>query len=123
MKRFTTLAAVAAAFAVAAPAASANPAKDCAELGNLGLSRGACASTLASGGSPDNPSTAAFVANCKSLEANGVPEIGAPPIQYPYAFYGRENDPRYVAKNRAGCVRVLRALHTGQIPPGPQPRS
>jgi hypothetical protein len=64
---------------------------------------GGCVSSYAKGAL----STAAYVANCKELERE---------LDYPYSFYGT-----YPTTNRAGCVRVLRGLHTGQITPPPPP--
>jgi hypothetical protein len=93
--------------------AADNPGRTCAESDNMELpSRGACASSVAHGG---EPSTAAYVANCKTLEP-GFAEQNETGRPYPYSFYG---NPAYTAKNRRGCVFFLRAFHTGQLPPGP----
>ena len=111
--------AAAAAQLVATPAAlAANPAQVCAGLGDLGLSRGACASSVAtSGGTTEQtiaPSGAAFIANCKDLEATFFVADGDGP--YPYDFYG---SPALRADNRADCVTILRGLHSGEITPAP----
>jgi hypothetical protein len=131
---------------VAAPvaAASVNPAKVCVELGDLDLSRGACASSVAQSqtGDPDAVllSGAAYIANCKDLEQTMFSAEGARP--YPYQFYkGVLDDPArvagmlqvpievaevvsanyvanaasFTAANRAGCVDVLRGLHSGAL--------
>lgn len=130
---------------LAAPAAVAqSPAKVCVELDDLELSRGACASSVATSGTtnPDEivPSGAAFIANCKGLEATMFDDGDGRP--YPYQFYeGVLDDPQavagmlgvppevaavvvanyeanvsaFVADNRAGCVRVLRGLHSGAL--------
>ncbi len=131
---------------VAAPLATAsvNPAKVCVELGDLDLSRGACASSVAQSqtGDPDAvlPSGAAYIANCKDLEQTMFAAEGARP--YPYQFYkGVLDDPAtvsamlglppalaqivsqnyvanaasFTAANRAGCVDVLRGLHSGAL--------
>lgn len=117
MKRTRTtivLAALAAALAPAAATAADNPGKTCAATGNMELgSRGACASTVATG--TGQPSNAAFVANCKELEKGfaAESETGRP---YPYSFYG---NPDYTARNRRDCVVLLRGFHSGQLPPGP----
>jgi hypothetical protein len=134
--------AAAAAQLVATPAASAaGPAALCAELGDLGLTRGACASSVATSGATSEddivPSGAAYIANCKRLEATDFVKDGARP--YPYQFYkglldtpeGAElffpgagaavsanylqHQAAFVAANRAGCVRVLRGLHSGAL--------
>jgi hypothetical protein len=92
--------------------AANNPGRTCAEAGNMELaSRGACASSVARG----ELSTAAYVANCKTLEPDFAAQnaTGRP---YPYSFYG---NPAYTANNRSDCVLFLRAFHTGQLPPGP----
>lgn len=65
-------------------------------------SHGGCVSSWATGA----VSTAAYAAQCKFLESEG--------IEYPYAFYGR-----YLAENRADCIYYLRGFHTGTIEPGP----
>ncbi len=137
--------AAAAAQLVATPAALASPSALCAELGDLGLSRGACASSVATSGATTEdeivPSGAAYIANCKQLEAaDFVADGDSRP--YPYQFYkGVLDDPvivsgmlglppelaevvsanyvanssAFVAKNRAGCVDVLRGLHSGAL--------
>ncbi len=110
------------------PEPGANPAQACANSANViiaqisvggvvvdsfpltepgDMSRGGCVSTLTSG----ELTTAAYVANCKVLEkdfAMANPS-GRP---YPYAFYG---DPDLTAKNRAGCVALLRMFHTSIV--------
>ena len=98
------------------PAATAsaanNPGQTCAESGNMELgSRGACASSVAQG----EPSTAAYVANCKAQEPDFAASNGTG-RPYPYSFYG---NPAYTANNRAECVYFIRAFRTGQLPPGP----
>jgi len=106
------LAALAVALAPAAATAADNPGKTCAASGNMELgSRGACASSVATG----DLSNAAFVANCKALEQMfaAESETGRP---YPYSFYG---NPAYTARNRRDCVVLLRGFHSGQLPPGP----
>jgi hypothetical protein len=108
---------------------------------------GACQSTLASVGLEALaafafPSNAAAVGNCRSLEESTftayTPENGR---AYPYQFYwdlrellGQLEDAgvpgaadavayydsiasRLYARNRAGCVRVLRAVHSGLMDP------
>ena len=118
-------AAMAVAAAFAAPASGANggpnPSQVCNEAGNFGMSHGACVSSVAQGFDGENgvPSRAAFVDNCKQLEETAF--VASQPRPYPYAFYGNAHRPEYVAKNRADCVRILYALHTGQLAPGPQP--
>ena len=106
--------ALAAAVLLPTSASAANkPGRTCAESGNMELaSRGACASSVAHGG---ELSTAAYIANCKTLEPDfeAQSETGRP---YPYSFYG---NPAYIAENRSECVFFLRAFHTGQLPPGP----
>jgi hypothetical protein len=92
--------------------AANNPGRTCAEAGNMELaSRGACASSVARG----ELSTAAYVANCKTLEPDFAAQNGTG-RPYPYSFYG---NPAYTANNRSDCVFFLRAFHTGQLPPGP----
>jgi hypothetical protein len=88
------------------------------------------------------PSGAAYVANCKGLESTDfvAGDDGARP--YPYQFYkGVLDNPQivaamlevplevatvvsakyeanasaFVANNRAGCVQVLRGLHSGEL--------
>lgn len=127
--RILTVTAAAAALTVvptagasAAPA-GASPVATCKQLAEadpeayafIATKPGACVSSVASVGvealmTGAFPSQAAAVGNCKAIEAM----VGG----YPYAFYGR-TDPAYLATNRAGCVRVLRALHSGQLEPGP----
>ena len=112
---------IAAAFAigVAFPGAvaAANPAQTCVEtqntffveipgVGSIPLeipSTGGCVSSYATG----DLSNAAFIANCKDLEA----QVGG----YPYSFYG---NPDYTADNRAECVSFLKGFHSGELPPG-----
>lgn len=107
-----------------------NPAQLCKQdvggIRDFLTTQGGCTSSIASVGvdalmTGAFPSTAAAVANCKDLEETffleGKPD-GARP--YPYAFYGNAHLPAYVAENRADCVQILEALHTGQLPPGPQ---
>ena len=136
--------AAAAAQLVATPAASAaGPAALCADLENLGLSRGACVSSVATSGATTAdeivPSQAAYIANCKDLEVSAFAADGDG-RPYPYQFYkgmldnpvvaseffGPElapvvvanylaNQSAFVADNRAGCVRVLRGLHSGEL--------
>jgi hypothetical protein len=87
---------------------------------------GGCVSTFASVGNlfdPDFPSTSLAIANCKDLEATafldpGEPNAGGP---YPYQFYWfLGSDPEvFTANNRADCLRLLEAFHTGALtPPG-----
>jgi hypothetical protein len=96
----------------------ANPSELCVEniyveltpFGAIDLfvpSFGGCVSSWASG----RLSTAAYVSQCKALEAEFIAAFGS---AYPYAFYGR-----YLAENRADCVYFLRGFHTGTIEPGP----
>ncbi len=93
---------------VATPVASAsvNPAQVCVQLGDLGLSRGACASSVAKSrtSDPDQvvPSRAAYIANCKELEKTMFvapgPDGRVPSRPYPYQFYkGVLDDPQAVA--------------------------
>ncbi len=98
-----------------------NPSQICSQAGDFGMSHGACVSSVAQGFDGENgvPSRAAFVDNCKQLEENEF--VASQERPYPYAFYGNAHRPEYVAKNRADCVRILYALHTGQLAPGPQP--
>jgi hypothetical protein len=121
--------------------------------GFIATKPGACQSTLASVGlealaGGAFPSNAAAIGNCKTLEATAfqayTPEDGR---AYPYQFYwdlramiegvpGLEGAREYydsiadqlVARNRAGCVAVLRRVHGGlvnpffeQLPPPPGP--
>jgi hypothetical protein len=65
------------------------------------LTRGACVSTV----TQQVLTTAAYVANCKVLEAT---VFGG----YPYSFYG---DPALTAKNRSDCVSFLRMFHTSLV--------
>ena len=112
LRNTVTLAALVAALAPAGATAADNPGRTCAATGNMELaSRGACASSVATG----ELSTAAFVANCKQLEEMfaAESETGRP---YPYSFYG---NPAYTARNRRDCVVLLRGFHSGQLPPGP----
>lgn len=75
----------------------------------------ACVSTVASGMKdgviPASAiTTPAYLAQCDFLEDAGV-------IAYPYAFYGM-----YPADNRADCVRILKGVHSGELPlPEPPP--
>lgn len=109
--------------ASAGAAPDSSPRAVCADLAEtmpeayafLETKPGGCVSSIASVGlealmAGAFPSQAAAVGNCKFLEENF---FGG----YPYAFYGQVDDPRFVAKNRAGCVRVLERLHTGEIAP------
>jgi hypothetical protein len=110
------------------PEPGANPAQACANSANViiaqisvggvvveafplaepgDMSRGACVSTLTRG----ELTTAAYVANCKVLE-NGFAMANPSGRPYPYAFYG---DPDLTAKNRAGCVALLRMFHTSIV--------
>lgn len=91
----------------------------CDETGNfdgyLG-SKGGCVSSLSSIGldalmAGEFPSRAAAVANCKAIEDM----VGG----YPYYFYGRVGDDRYLATNTKTCIDVLYLFHTGQLEPGP----
>ncbi len=91
----------------------------------LNTKPGACVSSVASVGvealmQGAFPSNAAAVGNCKALEATffldpGEPNVGGP---YPYQFYWFEgsNPDTYTAYNRAGCVRLLKAFHSGNFP-------
>ena len=136
-------AAVAAQLVVTPAASAAGPAALCAALGDLDLSRGACASSVAtSGGTTEAdivPSGAAYIARCKQLEATMFAS-DSKPGPYPYQFYSGvldtpagaagffgpdlaatvsknyvANRSAFVADNRAGCVRVLRGLHSGEL--------
>ncbi|MFC7491589.1 MULTISPECIES: hypothetical protein [unclassified Knoellia] len=83
--------------------------------GYLG-SHGGCVSSVASIGMDALmegafPTRAAAIANCKGIEEM----VGG----FPYYFYGREGDSRYLATNYASCVGILYQLHTGQLQPGP----
>lgn len=116
-----------AAFAVSAVPASAQPSDDapgafCRSIDNtfpaiddrpfpfVLPSTGACASSVAQGFDGTGPlTTAAFAGQCKFLEDEGV-------ISYPYAFY---ENPDYLVKNRAGCMKTLRGFHEGTLVPGP----
>lgn len=124
-RRFAaTLAVAAGAVSVTATAATAdpaspNPAQFCTMTGNaegyLG-SHGGCASSVASIGidalmEGAFPSRAAAIANCKGIEEM----VGG----FPYYFYGRVGDDRYLATNYASCVDILFQFHTGQLQPGP----
>ena len=79
-------------------------------------SHGGCVSSLSSIGMDALmqgafPSRAAAVANCK-----GIAEfVGG----FPYYFYGRVGDARYLATNTNSCVNILYQFHTGQLQPGP----
>ena len=87
------------------------------------------------------PSRAAAVGNCKFLEAMSFFRDPAPAKVYPYTFHGELRDievlmtefglteaqaervaaayeanlDAFTANNRAGCVRVLKGLHSGQL--------
>lgn len=97
----------------------ANPAEFCKESGNAEgylASTGGCASSVASIGidallAGAFPSRAAATANCKQIASS----VGG----FPYSFYGRVDDDRYLATNINSCVGILYALHTGQLQPGP----
>lgn len=83
--------------------------------GYLG-SHGGCVSSVASIGMEELmngafPSRAAAIANCKGIEAM----VGG----FPYYFYGRMGDDRYLATNYNECVSILYQFHTGQLQPGP----
>ena len=112
-RKLIVLSALAAALVPASVASAADgPGQTCAATGNMELgSRGACASTVATG----ELSNAAFVANCKALEPMfaATNESGRP---YPYSFYG---NPAYTARNRRDCVVLLQGFHSGELPPGP----
>ena len=101
---------------------------------------GACESSVASVGvealmSGAFPSQAAAVGNCKALEAtfpNGYPyrfyegvldnaqvvaarfQVPLPVAQGIVANYLANAD-AFTARNRSGCVRVLRGLHSGEL--------
>lgn len=103
----------------AADAHSPNPAQFCRTTNNadgyLG-SHGGCVSSVASIGADALmegafPSRAAAIANCKGIEEM----VGG----FPYYFYGRVGDDRYLATNYASCVSILHQFHTGQLQPGP----
>jgi hypothetical protein len=105
--------------AAGADPAGPNPAQFCVESNNadgyLG-SHGGCVSSVASIGvdaimQGAFPSRAAAIANCKGIEDM----VGG----FPYYFYGRQGDDRYLATNYQSCVGILYALHTGQLEPGP----
>ncbi len=96
-----------------------NPGQFCKETNNadgfLG-SHGGCASSVASIGidalmNGAFPSRAAAIANCKGI----ADMVGG----FPYSFYGRVDDARYLATNLNSCVGILYALHTGELEPGP----
>jgi hypothetical protein len=57
------------------------------------------------------PSRAAVIANCKGIAA----DVGG----FPYYFYGRVGDDRYLATNLNSCADILYLFHTGQLEPGP----
>ena len=87
--------------------------------------KGGCASTLASVGNffESFPSTSLAIANCKDLEAadfleEGEPNPGGP---YPYQFYWfLGSDPEtFTAQNRADCLRLIEAFHSGELSPFP----
>jgi hypothetical protein len=128
MRRTRTIAALAAALVavgVGAPTAAsaasdASPAQLCKETGNFEgylASTGGCASSVASIGVEALfvdfafPSQAAAVANCAQIKE----WVGG----FPYYFYGREGDDRYLATNNRTCVAILYGLHTGALEPGP----
>jgi hypothetical protein len=150
------LAALSAAPAVAAPAKSpaktcAQLAQSNPELyGFIATKPGACQSTLAAVGldalgTGAFPSTAAAVGNCATLEKTTFPAYTPQDGRvYPYQFYwdirillGQLGlteaaayydsiKPQLIAKNRAGCVDVLRRVHSGIMNPvfealGPPP--
>jgi len=81
-------------------------------------SDGACASSVAQG-FPESYvlTTAAFIAQCKTLEGGVTfPDGTYFELEYPYMFYG---NPDYLANNRADCKYFLSAFHYGLLPPGP----
>ncbi|HZG49268.1 MAG TPA: hypothetical protein VEY90_07080 [Thermoleophilaceae bacterium] len=93
--------------------AATPPPQECAAGGNLEFGYGACVSTIATG----KLSTAAYIANCKGLEA-GFAESNESGRPYPYTFYGDVPStelppgwPIITAKNRFGCVSALRVYH------------
>jgi hypothetical protein len=96
-----------------------NAAQLCRETNNADgylASHGGCVSSVATVGidalmAGAFPSRAAAVANCKGIAA----EVGG----FPYYFYGRVGDDRYLATNLNTCVTILYLLHTGQLEPGP----
>lgn len=105
--------------AQAAPRGEPNAPQLCRETDNAEgylASHGGCVSSLASIGfdalmEGAFPSRAAAVANCK-----GIAEfVGG----FPYYFYGRVGDDRYLATNINTCVSILYLFHTGQLEPGP----
>ena len=51
-------------------------------------------------------STAALTAQCRRIENRFA-------IDYPFSFYGK-----FEAKNRAGCIEVMRGLSTGTLDSG-----
>lgn len=127
MRRTRTVAALAAALVavgMGAPAAAnaasdASPAQFCKATGNVDgylASTGGCASSVASIGvdalfQGAFPSQAAAIANCAMIREM----VGG----FPYYFYGRIGDDRYLATNNRTCVAILYALHSGQLEPGP----
>jgi hypothetical protein len=79
-------------------------------------SHGGCVSSVSSIGidalmAGAFPSRAAAIANCKGIAA----QVGG----FPYYFYGRVGDDRYLATNLNSCVAILYLFHTGQLQPGP----
>ena len=124
MRMAAALAVTASLVGIGATAASAdpagpNPAQLCVESNNgdgyLG-SHGGCASSVASIGfealmQGAFPSRAAAIANCKGIEEM----VGG----FPYYFYGRVGDDRYLTTNYQTCVSILYHFHTGQLEPGP----
>jgi hypothetical protein len=70
---------------------------------------GGCASSWATG----QMSVAAVVGQCKRLEEGTFrPDGTFFQLTYPHAFY---DNPEWIAENRAGCVRVLHGLATGEL--------
>jgi hypothetical protein len=70
---------------------------------------GGCASSWATG----QMSVAAVVSQCKRLEEGSFrPDGTFFQLTYPHAFY---DNPEWTANNRAGCVRVLHGLATGEL--------
>jgi hypothetical protein len=70
---------------------------------------GGCASSWATG----QMSVAAVVSQCTRLEEGTVrPDGSFFQLTYPHVFY---DNPGWTADNRAGCVRVLHGLATGEL--------
>ncbi len=103
------------ALAGAAPA-QPNPSQLCAMMEDFGVSRGACASTVATGGLESGVLTkAAYVSQCQNIRAEAI-EGGPGSFAYE-AYYGDVslNPVQYGFGGKiSSCAVILEKYHTGQ---------